>query len=195
MTPFFNPGPIEHPHVPIYIAGVNELICRLAGELCDGFHIHPLHSVRYLREAVLPNIEKGAAKTSRRLSDVTLSTSAFVITGSDADQMAKMKAAVRQQISFYASTRTYAPVLELHGWGDACMRLNEKAAKGDWAGMANEITDDMLEVYAVTASHADLADKLKKKYDGLLDRFALYTGFVPGQQDGFWRELAKAISS
>src|SRR5262245_37432719 len=35
MTPFFNPGPIEHPHIPIYIAGVNEYICRLAGELCD----------------------------------------------------------------------------------------------------------------------------------------------------------------
>jgi probable F420-dependent oxidoreductase len=195
MTPFFNPGPIEHPHVPVYIAGVNELICRLAGELCDGFHIHPLHSVRYLREAVLPNIEKGAAKTARRLSDVALSTSAFVITGANADEMARMKAAVRQQISFYASTRTYAPVLELHGWGDACMRLNEKAAKGDWAGMANEITDDMLEAYAVTAPHADLAGELKKKYDGLLDRLALYTGFVPGQQDGFWRELAKAIGS
>src|SRR5215216_7848749 len=23
MTPFFNPGPIEHPEIPIYIAGVN----------------------------------------------------------------------------------------------------------------------------------------------------------------------------
>jgi hypothetical protein len=102
---------------------------------------------------------------------------------------------VRQQISFYASTRTYAPVLELHGWGDACLRLNEKAAKGDWTGMAAEITDDMLEVYAVTAPHGDLADRLKKKYEGVLDRLALYSPFVPGQQDGFWRELARAIGA
>lgn len=195
MTPFFNPGPIEHPHVPIYIAGVNERICRLAGELCDGFHIHPLHSVRYLREAVLPNIEQGATKAGRRLADVALSTSAFVITGANSDEIEKAKAVVRQQISFYASTRTYAPVLETHGWGDVCARLNEKAAKGDWTGMANEITDEMLDAYAVTAPHDGIADRLKKKYDGLLDRLALYFPFVPGQRDAFWRELARAIAS
>ncbi len=41
MTPFFNPGPIEHPKVPIYIAGVNRYMCRMAGEVCDGLHVHP----------------------------------------------------------------------------------------------------------------------------------------------------------
>ena len=44
MTPFFNAGPIEHPNIPIYIAGVNSTCAALAGELCDGFHVHPFHS-------------------------------------------------------------------------------------------------------------------------------------------------------
>ncbi len=51
MTPFFNPGPIEHPEVPVYIAGVNPYMCRVAGEVCDGLHVHPFNSPKYLRES------------------------------------------------------------------------------------------------------------------------------------------------
>src|SRR5688572_18292298 len=29
MTPFFDPGPIEHPRIPIYLAGVNPYMARL----------------------------------------------------------------------------------------------------------------------------------------------------------------------
>src|SRR5690606_17835766 len=36
MTPFFSPGPIAHPDIPIYLAGVNDGMCALAGELCAG---------------------------------------------------------------------------------------------------------------------------------------------------------------
>jgi alkanesulfonate monooxygenase SsuD/methylene tetrahydromethanopterin reductase-like flavin-dependent oxidoreductase (luciferase family) len=59
MSPFFNPGPIAHPRIPIHIAGVEPYMCRLAGELCDGLQIHPFHSVKYLRDVVLPKVEEG----------------------------------------------------------------------------------------------------------------------------------------
>ena len=62
MSPFFNPGPIKHPEIPIYIAGVNAGLARLAGETAQGFHAHPFHTIRYLREVILPAIEQGAAK-------------------------------------------------------------------------------------------------------------------------------------
>jgi alkanesulfonate monooxygenase SsuD/methylene tetrahydromethanopterin reductase-like flavin-dependent oxidoreductase (luciferase family) len=42
MTPFFSPPPIENLAIPIYLAGVNRALCRLAGEVADGFHVHPL---------------------------------------------------------------------------------------------------------------------------------------------------------
>ena len=74
MTPFFSPGPIEHPKVPIYIAGVNPYVTRLAGELCDGFHVHPFHSARFLRERLIPDIEAGAAKAGRTRRALELST-------------------------------------------------------------------------------------------------------------------------
>src|SRR6266516_769360 len=116
----------------IYIAGVNPYVCRLAGELADGFHIHPFHSMKYIQETVLPNVEAGLTKAGRPRAQVALATTAFVIAGKNRDEIERAKAPVRQQLSFYASTRTYSGVLEAHGWGETCLRLNEKAAKGDW---------------------------------------------------------------
>jgi probable F420-dependent oxidoreductase len=178
MTPFFSPGPIEWPRIPIYIAGVNPYICRLAGELCDGFLVHPFHSIKYLDDVVRPNIDRGLAKSGRTRDDVALSTTAFVVTGRTRDEVERNKGPVRQQIAFYASTRTYIGVLEAHGWGETCIRLNEKAAKGDWGGMADLITDEMLDVYAVQGLVDDLPALIKKKYAGVMDRLGLYT--LPG---------------
>jgi probable F420-dependent oxidoreductase len=193
MTPFFAPAPIEWPHIPIYIAGVNPYMCRLAGELCDGFHVHPFHSAKYLEETVYPNLEAGLAKAGRRRDQVTMATTAFVVMGRARDEIERARAAARQQIAFYASTRTYARVLEAHGWGETCYRLNEKAAKGDWAGMASLITDDMLAVYAVEGTYDEVPALLKKKYTGLIDRLGFYMPLRPGTaDDALWSELIAA---
>ncbi|MCS6924726.1 MAG: TIGR03617 family F420-dependent LLM class oxidoreductase [Candidatus Binatia bacterium] len=193
MTPAFHPGPIAHPHVPIDIAGVNPSICRLAGELCEGFHAHPLHTARYLREVVLPQIEQGAKKAGRSRKDITIATSAFVIMGDSRKEMEAMREKVRQQIAFYASTRTYKPVLDLHGWGDVCLRLSEKAAKGEWQSMAKEITDEMLAEFAVTGAPEEVPSLLKAKYNGLLDRVMFYHADRPGQSVARWRKIIEAF--
>ncbi len=181
MTPFFNPGPIEHPHIPIYLAGLNPQITQLAGELCEGFYIHGFHSPKYIRETVLPNLEKGLAKAGRRREDLSLMTGTFIASGASRDEVEQAKAPVRQQVAFYASTRTYKGVLDAHGWGNTCYRLNEKAAKGDWAGMAQEITDEMLEELGVVGTYDEVGEKLRERYRGVLDR--LVVGLGP-QQDG-----------
>src|SRR5215208_6926714 len=116
MTPFFNPGPIEHPEIPLYIAGVNTRLAELAGELCEGFHVHPFHSPEYVRRTVIPAIAEGARQANRILDQVTLATSAFVITGENRESATEQRESVRAQISFYASTPTYRTVLEAHGW-------------------------------------------------------------------------------
>src|SRR5262249_27111173 len=148
MTPFFTPAAHEFSNIPIYIAGVNERIIQLAGELCEGFHVHPFHSPRYLREFVMPNLEAGFAKSGRTRNDIALATIAFVVTGKDRDELSRMREEVRRQIAFYASTRTYRVVLETHGWGEVAERLNQRAAKGDWNGMAAEISDEMVDTYS-----------------------------------------------
>ncbi|HEV8586928.1 MAG TPA: TIGR03617 family F420-dependent LLM class oxidoreductase, partial [Methylomirabilota bacterium] len=127
MTPFFDPGPIEHPHVPIYIAGVNAAMCRVAGEVANGLHVHPFNSPKYLRELVRPAVEDGMAKTGPK--DFAYVTSSFVVVGDTEQEIAQQKQAVKQQIAFYASTRTYEPVLAAHGWQDLVPHLHRKSVE------------------------------------------------------------------
>jgi probable F420-dependent oxidoreductase len=193
MTPFFNPGPIPYAKPRIFIAGVNEYMCRLAGELCDGFHVHPFHSIRYLETVVIPNIQKGLEKAGRKREQIQLASTAFVITGRNEQEMEAAKAPVKQQIAFYASTPAYIGVLEAHGWGETGRRLTELSKQGRWAEMADLITDEMLAVYAVTARRDDLVDAIKRKYTGYLDRIGFY--FPWDREDaGFWREVVRAFN-
>ena len=174
MTPFFNPGPIEHPAIPVYVAAVNQAMCRVAGEVCEGLHVHPFNSPKYLRELVRPAVEEGRARAGRPAMPFTYVTSSFVVVGDTEQEIAAQKQAVKQQIAFYASTRTYEPVLAAHGWQDLVPHLHRKSVEGDWKGMADLISDEMLDTYAVTGSYATIAALLQERYAGLLDRTAFY---------------------
>ncbi len=184
MSPFFNPGAIEHPNIPIYIAGVNTGLAKLAGELCDGFHAHPFHSVRYMNEVVMPAIEEGTKITHRKRKDVSVSVTAFIATTPEEMNFARM------QISFYASTPSYRPVMDLHGWSGVAEQLSIHAAKGEWAEMPMFITDEMLNEFCLVTDEDKLASELKKRYDGIADRLTLYNPFVPGEKDEWWKGLA-----
>ncbi|HWN89867.1 MAG TPA: TIGR03617 family F420-dependent LLM class oxidoreductase, partial [Verrucomicrobiae bacterium] len=174
MTPFFNPGPIDHPRIPIYLAAVNPYMCRLAGELGDGIHIHSFHSAKYLREVIHPAVAEGRRASGRSTRDFTVRASTMVVLGDTPEELERNKQAVKQQIAFYASTRTYEPVLAAHGWQDLVPQLHRKSVEGDWKGMADLITDEMVDVYAVTGSYATIGQKIKDRYTGLLDRTGLY---------------------
>lgn len=183
MSPFFNPGPIDHPNIPIYIAGVNTGLARLAGEICDGFHAHPFHTPRYLSEVILPAITQGAEKAGRKHEDVILSVSIFAAANEDQREFC------RRQISFYASTPSYRPVMELHGWGEVAEKLSGLASHSQWGDMPELISDGMLDVFCVQAGEGVLAEAIHDRYDSLADRITLYMPYVPGGMDKFWKNL------
>jgi alkanesulfonate monooxygenase SsuD/methylene tetrahydromethanopterin reductase-like flavin-dependent oxidoreductase (luciferase family) len=132
---------------------------------------------------ILPAIEQGAVRAGRTRSEIKVSTAAFVVTSPEED------AFVRAQIAFYASTPSYRPVMELHGWEDTARQLSALAGRGAWADMAGLISDDILSKCAVIASPADLPAALLERYQGLVDRLGLYIPFVPGVRDEFWKHL------
>jgi len=210
MTPFFNPGPLPFPPsvppagapplpfppqaggrqgglIPIYIAGVNTGLARLAGEVCDGFHAHPFNSPRYLREVILPAIEAGLVKSGRDREDLSVSVTAFAATTPEEENFA------RAQISFYASTPSYRPVFALHGWEQVAEKLSSLAARKEWGEMFGLITDEILETFCLVTEAESLPKKLKARYEGIADRLTLYTPFTPGEKDEFWKKLVAAF--
>jgi probable F420-dependent oxidoreductase len=185
MSPFFNPGPIEYPNIPIYIAGVNTGLARLAGEVSDGFLVHPFHSTSYLEEVLLPAITEGARKSGRSRGDIMVSATVFVASSPEDEDF------VRAQISFYASTPSYRSVMALHGWEDTAEQLSSLALRGKWSEMPDQIDDDMLSRFAIISNTESLASTLLDRYRGLADRINLYMPFIPRKDDEFWKSLLR----
>lgn len=174
MNPMFNAGPIDHPTIPIWIAGVNTRIAKAAGEVADGFHVHPMNTVSYLKDVVIPNIAEGAKQRGRSRSDVQLYAPIFTASGETQADEDKTIAEVRRQISFYGSTPAYRPVLEHHGAGEVARQLSVGAREGRWAEMPTLVTDEIVDAVAIVAKPKDLARKIHERYDGVLDRVSLY---------------------
>lgn len=187
MTPFFQPEPLPKPHIPVFLAAVGPAMTRLAGELCEGMHVHAFTSPRYMREVTIPKVEEGLARAGRSWEDFSFNGGVFVASNEEEKILAK------SQIAFYASTPAYRGVLELHGWGDLQERLQKLTRQGKWDDMHREISDEMLETIGVVADAAELGAAVREKYEGLLDRVGFYLPFVPGERDKFWKQAIGAF--
>jgi alkanesulfonate monooxygenase SsuD/methylene tetrahydromethanopterin reductase-like flavin-dependent oxidoreductase (luciferase family) len=149
-------------------------MCKLAGELCQAFHIHPFHTIKYLDEVVLPQMASGAKASGRSLSDVDRLTTVFVVTGRDQADLEQAMDPVRQQIAFYASTPDYAAVLELHGW-DVGEKLRLLSRRGEWGEMAALVSDEMVAEVAVIAPIENLGKAIRQRYGDRVQRVGYYS--------------------
>ncbi|MBI5287528.1 MAG: TIGR03617 family F420-dependent LLM class oxidoreductase [Chloroflexi bacterium] len=195
MTPVFNPGPIEHPHIPVYISAVNPYNCRLAGELCDGLRLHGFNTPKYVHEVIMPEVEKGAKKAGRSVKDLDIAGLGFVITGKNASELTKNAGPIRRQISFYASTPGYRAVMDIHGWSSVFERLFEMSKRGEWAAMSELITDDMLEQFCTIATYDELVPKLLKHYGGVTTRAAMALPARTPEEEGTARRIITELQS
>jgi probable F420-dependent oxidoreductase len=193
MTLFFDPGPIEHPRIPVYLAGVNPQMCRVAGEIADGLHVHSFHSERYLRECVHPAVQEGLNRAGRSRADFTFRASTMVVLGDSAEERKRHARGVKQQIAFYASTRTYQPVLAAHGLEDLVPRLHARSLAGDWEGMTDLISDATLDLFAVSGPFEEIGDRIRERYRGLYDRTQLYPSFQPSLEDPRWPAVLAGV--
>ncbi|MCZ6659096.1 MAG: TIGR03617 family F420-dependent LLM class oxidoreductase [Gammaproteobacteria bacterium] len=191
INPMFNPGPIDHPNIPIYVAGVNPRMCRVAGEVADGFHVHPIHSMGYLRDVVVPAIDEGARPRGKTAKDLELYGLVFVVTGGTQAEMDRMLERVRKQIAFYASTPSYRAMLEYHGQEGVGRQLSKLARAGDFDDMATLISDDLLEEIAVVAPIDKLGQALWARCEGVLDRISLYDALEFADTADYWRTLIR----
>ena len=173
MAPFFNPGPILHPQVPLYVSAVGPYMARLSGELCDGLRLHPISTFRHTRDVIVPAVTEGAAKAGRDASGFDLVGAPFLATGRTDADVEQARHSVRKQIAFYASTRSYHSVLAHHGWEDTGLELHALSVAGTWADMPALISDEMLDEWAVVATYDGLADAVRAKADGLFSTVTL----------------------
>lgn len=182
MTPFFNPGSSPLGKPAVFTSAINPLNCQVAGEICDGLALHSIASPEYTAQIIKPNIAKGAQRMGRIPEDITVNGSGFIITGPDKATIKSQREAVRRTLAFHFSTRTYFPVLALHGFEEVGHNLHELSMNGRWNEMTELVNDEMLETFAVIGSYTEAANQLKDRYDGLIDEVVLNVK-APSQVD------------
>lgn len=197
LPAMWSPGPIDWPDVPVYVAGVRPWMAHMAGEVADGIHAHPFHSARYLDEVVRPALAAGEAAAGREPGTVTVVCPVMAAVGDTEEEIAAEREELRLRVAFYGSTRTYRGVFDLHGWEGTADQLHELQRRGDLKGMAATITDEMLDVYTVSATWDALAGALLERYRGLADRLVMYGATTPWRPGSGalerWRAVAERV--
>jgi len=194
-------SPARHAYedIKIDISAVGPHMCRVAGELCDGIHVHPMHSMPYIRNRLLPAVAEGTAKAGRRPGDVDLIVPVFAIAGDTPEERQPMRERTRLQLAFYGSTPNYAFQFDDLGFEGTTRKLGTFMKQGDLPGMLDTVTDEMLSFFAVTATWDDMADALIERYRGVADRIVMYLAAEDIQRQPAnlpkWGEIARAVAS
>jgi probable F420-dependent oxidoreductase len=170
MTPVFAPRPHSFGPPRVFLAAVGPLMNEVAGEVADGVITHGVCSARYLREVIVPALDRGLAKSGRAREAFEVTCPGFISVVDDESTMAKARDTMRRQVGYYASTPAYRPVLELHGWGDLQTELYACSKTGRWDDMARLVDDSVLDTLTIVCAPDRLAGEVATRYGGLVDR-------------------------
>lgn len=179
MIPAFDPGPNLHGAPKIFTAGVGPHMTEIAGEVADGFLVHPVNTRRSLEELTLPSIARGAARAARAADAVEVVCVTIIVTGRDDEEFTRSHEAVRQQLAFYATTPAYQPVFALHGYGDLLDELTPMARQGRWDDMSALIDDDLIAAVAVVGAPDEIPGLVRRRLDGISDSVSLVNNRAP----------------
>lgn len=191
MTPDFSPEPTGLPTVPVAISAVGEAMLRVAGEVCDGVRLHPICSRKYLEQVCLPQIMEGLRRGNRARENFDINGGGFVATGPNEEAVATAMEEVRRRIGFYGSTRSYLPILALHGLEDLGLKLHRMSVEGKWADMAEEITDDTVRIFAACGTYQTIVAEIATRFGGAADSIDLH--FPPATPSGLQKEIVADI--
>lgn len=175
LTPEWSPGSIDYPNPPIYIAGVREWMLRMAGEVSDGLLIHPLNSVAYLDDIVIPAVRAGEAKAGRAPGSVKLICPIMTAVSDDDEVRARQRENVRFRLAFYGSTPGYDIVFEKSGFPGVAAELNQAQKARDFGAMAKIVTDDIVDAMAITSTWDELPGRLADRFGDRVDDIQCYS--------------------
>ncbi len=191
MTPVFTPTPSKFGPPRVFLAAVGPMMTEVAADVGDGIMVHPMTSVKYLKQMTLPIVEASLKKRGRARNTFELSYPVFIVTGNNEKEFAESKRAIKQRIAFYASTPAYRGVLETHGWGTLQPQLNLMSKQGKWVEMGELIEDDMLDAFAVVGEPQEIVPMIKSRYTGLVDRISINFSYAaPEKRPQLIKELA-----
>jgi probable F420-dependent oxidoreductase len=186
MTPFFTPERSSAGPPRLFLAGVGPGMTGVAGEVADGFFVHPFSTPDYLRTTTLPALRAG---TQGAAADFEIGWPVMIATGATDAARADAELATRAQIAFYASTPAYRPVLERHDRGELQPALRDRTRSDDWSGLLELVDDELFDLVAVRGTPAECGRELAARTVGLVDRVGMNAPYPSDPE--IWSEVLK----
>jgi len=193
------PSRHDYEDIKLDISAVGPFMTKVAGEVADGIHVHPMHSMHYIENRLLPNLAEGAAKAGRDPDEIDLIIPVMAIPGDSAEERAKATIKAKTQIGFYGATPNYAFQFDDLGYSGMRQKLRELLRSGDTKTMVAMIDDEILNLFALPARWDDMADKLIGRYKDKATRIAMYHAEDSIKENpgnlGKWSEISRAVRS
>jgi probable F420-dependent oxidoreductase len=187
----------DHEDVKVDISAVGPLMVRAAGEVADGIHVHPMHSMHYIHNRLLPGVAEGAKRAGRDPKEVDLIVPVIVAAGDTPEERAQPIAEARTTIGFYGATPNYSFQFDDLGHTGLRDKLRDALRANDNARAQALITDEILDQFAVVAKWDDVADRMIARYKGVAARLVIYLAShwreIDGKTLDRWGEVARAV--
>jgi probable F420-dependent oxidoreductase len=197
LPDMWRPPAHDHGDIKVDVSAVGPWMTRMAGEVADGVHVHPLHSQYYLEQRLIPAVRDGAERAGRSTDDVDLLIPAFIVPGDTPEEREPLTQRARTQIGFYGSTKNYAFQFDDLGFEGTSATLNECIKAGDFDRLNATITDEMLDAFAIVGPWDDVADRVIERYAGRAERLISYLTAEDiarnPERVGAWAEVAAAV--
>ena len=188
----------RHGDIKVDISAVGPWMATMAGEVADGVHVHPLHSLHYLEHRLLPAVRRrrGAGRTRRgrgRPADPRVhrrrrhdrGAGRHGPPGTDPDRASTARRRTTPSSSTTSASRDVGPA--------------ERAPQGGRpGGLAATITDEMFDVFAIVGRWDEIADRVVERYAGVAARVISYMtveDVARTRHLGRWGEIAQAVGA
>ena len=163
----------------------------VAAEVADGVRLHPVCSARYIKDVVKPTIS--AKRISTKPFDVCLKP--LVAAGANDEELSARREVARQRLAFYVSTPAYRGAFDQFGLTDLASELAELSNAQRWTNMAERIDDTTLDEWVLSATYDNLADAVRERYAGLIDRIELSIPVTNDEERESLKSIVLAVQS
>jgi alkanesulfonate monooxygenase SsuD/methylene tetrahydromethanopterin reductase-like flavin-dependent oxidoreductase (luciferase family) len=175
--------PMPEQPARVYVAAVGPQMIQLAGEVADGV-LGYCWSAAYVRDVVLPALEKGAARAGRTLADIDVACGYPTVVADDGSGIENAKGQVLMFATAASSSPFYAKSFAAAGYGELVADLRERVAALDADGAIASITDEAVAAMTVSGT----PDEIRSRVDELRAA-GVQTVAVNPSPPGLWYPL------
>ena len=197
LTQQWSPPRHDYEDIKIDMSAVNPLMLKVAGEVADGLHVHPVHSMHYIEKRVLPAVREAAESAKRTFTDIDLIVPVLAVAGDTSEERRTLVREAKTTIGFYGATPNYAFQFDDLGHQGLREKLSTALREGGPDALAPLIDDEVLDQFGLVARWDEMADRLIERYKGKASRIVMYlatTSILENPSSlAKWGEIARAV--